>query len=94
MAVARWQHTATLLSDGHVLIAGGLAPTGDQLSSAELFDPRTGEFSPIGSMTTQRNGQKATLLQDGRVLITGGYDAANFPGTGIAVPGQATPSGP
>lgn len=94
MIVGRSWHTATLLLDGRVLIAGGLAPNGDQLSSAELFDPAIGKFSPTGSMTVKRDSQTATLLQDGRVLIVGGYDAANFPGTGIVVPGQATPSGP
>jgi hypothetical protein len=44
MAVPRQSHTATLLSDGKVLIVGGLT------TSAELYDPSTGMFSPTGSV--------------------------------------------
>src|SRR5664279_1465449 len=69
MAKAREHHTATVLSDGRVLIAGG---SGD--ASAELYDPKTGKFSPTGSMTQGRLGQTATRLSDGRVLIAGGDD--------------------
>src|SRR5262249_37082051 len=73
MLAVRESHTATLLPDGKVLIAGG----GDRnavLASAELFDPVTGGFSETGSMTTPRGGHEATLLPNGKVLITGGMD--------------------
>jgi WD40 repeat protein len=63
-------HTATLLSDGRVLIAAG----GD--ATADLYDPKTGTFSPTGSMSGLRSGATATLLSDGRVLIAGGSGAS------------------
>ena len=77
--VARQGHTATLLSDGRVLIAGGLVFDQNQndvtLANAELYDPATGAFSYTGSLLTPRANATATLLPDGRVLIVGGQQA-------------------
>jgi hypothetical protein len=68
---ARFEHTATLLPDGKVLVAGGVGPNG-LLASAELFDPATGTWSATGSLNTARDGHTATLLPDGKVLVAAG----------------------
>src|SRR5271167_528399 len=74
MTVARQGHTATVLPHGEVLITGGTRNIGfrAQLASAEIYDPNSGTFRAIGSMSTPREGHTATLLRDGRVLIAGG----------------------
>jgi hypothetical protein len=72
MTVARSLHTATLLPNGKVLIAGGF--NGSNLASAELYDPASGTFSATGSLQTDRSQHTATLLQDGTVLIAGGFN--------------------
>jgi hypothetical protein len=69
---ARTQHTATLLLDGRVLVAGGTA-NGISLDAAELYDPNTGEWSPTGNLHGGRQNHTATLLSDGRVLVAGGF---------------------
>jgi Galactose oxidase, central domain len=71
MTAARGEHTATLLPNGKVLIAGGDGEGLQPLASAELYDPSTGMFTPTGSMTTAQRTGPATLLADGKVLIAG-----------------------
>lgn len=87
MQTPRFDHTATLLNTGEVLVAGGSSKVflgqfspepepGDALATAELYDLANGTFSSTGSMATARTRQSATLLLDRRVLVAGGEDAA------------------
>ena len=74
----RSSHSATLLPNGKVLVAGGAS--GSTLSSAELYDPASNGWSAAGSMATARGvGHSTTLLPDGKVLVVGGYG----PGGGV-----------
>lgn len=83
MLTPRTHQTATLLlngcpptlSDGCILIAGGIDQNSNTLNSAELYDPTSGISQAIpGGMNVARSDHRATLLQDGTVLITGGVD--------------------
>ena len=69
----RANHTATLLKNGQVLIAGGETGSGGT-NTAELFDPASRTFTPIprGTMNSTRYIHTATLLSTGSVLIAGG----------------------
>lgn len=76
MVTPRYAHTATLLANGKVLVAGGYGQQGTSLvvnATAEFYDPATGSFAPAASMETTRAGHTATLLADGKVLIAGGF---------------------
>lgn len=74
LSAARAAHTATALSSGRVLVAGGMESDGGSLASAELYDPATNGIQAIGRLAQSRSGHSATRLPDGRVLIVGGYN--------------------
>lgn len=80
MHARRADHTATLLPDGRVLIAGGMVENGVFLDSAELFDPAKQTFIPLPNMRSRRVGHSATLLPNGKVLIAGGLAGRSFEG--------------
>ena len=70
-------HTATLLPNGEVLLAGGVGNF-NFFSAAELYDPSTDTFTATAKMTTARDGHTATLLPDGTVLVAGGQFYSNL----------------
>ena len=72
MTEARFHHTATLLDDGRVLIAGGLSVADGLLSTTEFWDPATETFTSGPPLDVSRFGHTATRLADGRVVIIGG----------------------
>ena len=77
MNAERAAHTATLLPDGQVLIAGGFREEGTSeiaISSAEIFDPATNTFAPTNDLNEPRNGHTATLLPNRKVLLVGGWN--------------------
>ena len=76
MTTGRAYHTATLLPNGKVLVAGGLDSGWNVTTSAELYDPATGTWTATGSMTTARYLHTATLLPNGKVLVAGGYNGS------------------
>jgi hypothetical protein len=77
MSTPREAPTATLLTDGRVLITGGHKDRRSAMTifaSAEIFNPGKNIFEPAGEMTIRRHKHAAVLLRDGRVLIAGGSD--------------------
>jgi subtilisin-like proprotein convertase family protein len=99
MSGKRGFHTATLLSTGGVLIAGGKSG-GGVLATAELYDPVAKSFTPGGTLTTGRYGHTATPLANGKVLLAGGWNGVSLAGTelydprtGLFTPGGAMASG-
>ena len=76
---SRFAATATVLPNGQVLIAGGVASENSYTASAELYDPNTGAFTRTGSLASGRAYHTATLLKDGRVLIAGGIGVDGQP---------------
>src|ERR1035441_918270 len=76
LATAREYHTATLLPNGMVLVVGGetnqIVIGNRSLTSAELYDPATGKWTPTGPLKFGRYQHTATLLQNGKVLVAGG----------------------
>jgi len=71
MRMARAAHTMTLLADGRVLIVGGYTAAATY-QLAEVFDPVTERFAPVGAGDILRASHAAHAQPDGRVLILGG----------------------
>jgi N-acetylneuraminic acid mutarotase len=71
MNMARYDHTATLLTNGKVLVTGGFN-TSIALNSSELYDPLTGTWSLTNSMSDARYAHTASMLMNGKVLVAGG----------------------
>ena len=78
MSTSRYNQTATLFTAGplagQVLVAGGCGTVWTPLASAELYNPRTGVWTPTSPMTAGRNYPAATLLATGQVLVAGGSE--------------------
>jgi hypothetical protein len=78
MAKARALQTATLFTNGKVLVAGGdstfygWGSASRSISATEVFDPATGTFAAAPAMASPRESHTATLLTNGAILITGG----------------------
>jgi hypothetical protein len=83
LPVARVEHTATLLASGQVLVLGGFSflngNSGEITSSAELYDPAAGTWTPTAPMLTARSRHTATLLPSGAVLAAGGDGTDGVP---------------
>jgi N-acetylneuraminic acid mutarotase len=77
LSTGRDNHTATLLGDGTVLVAGGNGNSAGFIASAERYDPTVNTWSSAGSLATGRANHTATLLQTGAVLVTGGFGGGN-----------------
>ena len=93
MKTARSGHTATLLPDGNVLIAGGMNGNGSYSDTTEIYSPAADTFRSAQRMSARRVGHTATLLPNGKVLIAGGYNGDYLasaeiydPATGIFTP--------
>jgi hypothetical protein len=89
MLTARSGHTASLLPDGRVLIAGGTNSSGP-LNAAEIFDPAAGRFTAAGNLGFARTGHTATTLLDGRILLVGGSSGSYLGNAEIYSPGSGT----
>ena len=82
MSIGRASHTATRLSNGKILVAGGVVypPYSNYIAkSCEIYDPDLQTWTPVASMNIQRHGHVATLLPNGKVLVVGGRASGSFP---------------
>jgi hypothetical protein len=75
MRTGRATHSATLLGNGAVLVAGGANAAGDALASSELFTPTTG-WVLTGKMNSAHAEHTAALLTNGKVLVAGGENVS------------------
>jgi hypothetical protein len=76
LAVARYGHATTLLSNGRVLVTGGVDGDHNPVADAEVYDPAAGAFRFGGRMLNPRSQHAAVALPDGAVLALGGRNAS------------------
>jgi len=73
MPEARKQHTTVVLSNGKVLVSGGVGPSNGALRSARIYDPVTRTWTSIADMKSTRSNHAAVVLSGDKVLVSGGY---------------------
>ncbi|MGZ8181375.1 MAG: kelch repeat-containing protein, partial [Methylobacter sp.] len=76
---ARAKHTATLLNDGTLMVAGGIGQDGKPLNAVEIWDPVERQWRDAPQLAMARSMHSATLLSDGRLMISGGLNADGMP---------------
>jgi hypothetical protein len=100
MGQPRQVHTATLLANGKVLVAGGASFFGGVFpTSAEVYNPATGKWLPTLPLTSGRTDHIAALLPDGKVLVAGGFNTSDTgpstelfdPASAVATPALLSP---
>lgn len=69
---ARYAHTATLLDNGKLLVAGGFVGAGAVTATTEIYDFATDTWTPAASLSIPHFAHTATLLPNGKVLVVGG----------------------
>jgi hypothetical protein len=85
MTTSRIYHTATLMPDGRVLIAGGRMTGGNDTAAMDFFDPATNAFTAAGNLPVTSEFHAALPLPDGRALIIGGSGPGSTLSTLLAV---------
>ena len=96
LSTPRFHHSATLLNNGTVMIAGGDNTGGaGATAAAEIYDPSSGTFMATGNLTAARESQTATLLNNGSVLVAGGLGTTegNVSSAELYLPATFTPAG-
>lgn len=83
MTVGRYDHAATRLQDGRVLVSGGITTNGDW-TSVEIYNPTSGQWTPVAPMSTARARHTQTLLANGKVLVIGGDNPTTTQGLASA----------
>ena len=71
MTYGRQYHTSSVLSNGKVLVTGGLSYNG-ATASCELYDPVSKSWTTTGDLTFARQAHTASVLSNGKILVTGG----------------------
>jgi len=97
LLTARSAHTATLLPNGKVLVAGGVGVvsggSAQATNTAELFDPATGQWTATGALAAARSAHTATLLTNGKVLVAGGTNGSFIASSELYDPATGTWTG-
>jgi len=75
---ARYNHTATLLENDKVVVAGGYDSNFSASASTEQYDSLGGAWTATANLNHERGGHTATLLENGMVLVAGGFDTFRF----------------
>jgi len=78
MSVPRATHTAILLFDGNIMVAGGLSSYSETTSSTDIYNATSGLWQPTGAMTTDRGNHQVILMDNGRIIAVGGVTYVQY----------------